>query len=70
MVQLLALESTRGGVELEWPKEVGDCLEFRADGIDLVNNVFDALNANGAEGSTNDRVGTERNSLSRKLSVT
>lgn len=67
----LADESSTGRLELEWPEEVVCLLESGTHGVDLVDEV---LNADDvvllAEGSLNDVVVVERNSLALDLAVT
>jgi hypothetical protein len=60
----LALAETSSWVgELEWPEEVIDLLEVGANGVDLVNNVFNANNAILSKRFLNDGVVSERNTL-------
>ena len=58
-----------GRAELERPEEVVGLLELGTDGGDLVNEIFNAGKAELAEGSLNNRVVTERNSLAIDLTV-
>jgi len=67
----LALAETSSWVgELEWPEEVIDLLEVGANGVDLVNNVFNANNAILSKRFLNDGVVSERNTLLVDLAIT
>lgn len=59
-----------GGGELEGPQEVVGLLEVGADGVDLVDQVLNALDAVLAKSSLNDRVVVEGNALAVNLGVT
>ena len=68
-VSLLS-ESLLGGVELEGPEEVVGFLEVGSDGLDLVDEVFNAGNAVLlGEGAFNDRVVGQGNSGAANLAV-
>ena len=70
-VELLALVETTVGVgELEWPEEVGGLLEVGADGVDLVDQVLHADNAELAEVLLDDGVVGQSNALLVDLAVT
>jgi hypothetical protein len=60
---LLADKTALRGVQLEWPEEVVSLLEVRADSGNLVDEVFNAVNAVGAEGLGNDLVVSKSDSL-------
>lgn len=65
---LLGHTAVRGG-ELEGPQEVGALLEVRADGVDLVDQIFDANDTLGAERLLDNLVVRERNALLVHLTV-
>lgn len=65
----LLLESTVWGVELEWPEEVVGFLEFWSNSDDLVNKILNTVNTVSSEGSSNDAVVGEWNSLSIDLTI-
>ena len=65
----LNLESTKWGRELEWPGEVVCFLELGSTGLDLVDEVLDAVDSVGTEFLSNDAVVSERESSSITLSV-
>jgi len=66
----LLLETTIGRGELEGPKEVVGSLEVRADGHNLMDQVFDGVDANLSETLLNDGVVIQRNSGTVDLAVT
>jgi hypothetical protein len=70
VVELAGFESTVRGVELERPEEVGGLLEVRADGEDLVDQVFHTDDAVLAKSFFDDLVIAERDALAVDLSVT
>ena len=69
VVELLANHTALGGGELDGPKEVGDSLELRTDGENLVDNVLNALEALVAKTGLNNSVRTNRHALSGQLHV-
>jgi len=69
VVELLANDAALGGGQLDRPHKVGDGLELRADGENLVDNVLNALEALLAEAGLNNGVGADRHALAGKLHV-
>jgi len=55
-VDALVAPATEGVGELERPEEVVDLLEVRADSVELVDDILDALNVELAEGLLDDAV--------------
>jgi hypothetical protein len=49
VLELPGVETTSGGGQLEWPKEVAGLLEVGANSVDLMDQVLDADNAELAE---------------------
>lgn len=70
VVELLANDTALGGGQLDGPHKVSDGLELRADGVDLVDDVLDALEALLAETGLDNIVRTDRHTLARQLHVT
>jgi hypothetical protein len=70
MPELPWAEATGRGAKLEWPEEVGGLLEVGADGVDLVDEVLDADNAELAEVLLDQLVVGDRQTLLVDLSVT
>lgn len=70
MLELALLEATSGVAELEGPEEVGGLLEVGADGVDLVDEVLHADDAELAEVLLDDGVVGEGDALLVDLSVT
>jgi hypothetical protein len=70
VLELPGAETTSGGRELEWPKEVAGLLEVGADGVDLVDEVLDADNAELAEVLLDELVVSDGQTLLVDLSVT
>lgn len=70
MLELPWAETTGGRRELEWPEEVGDLLEVGANGVDLVDDVLDADNAELAEVLLDELVVGDGQALLVDLSVT
>jgi len=66
---LLALETTVGVGESKWPQEVVDLLEVGANSEDLVDNIFHTDDSVLSEGSLNDRVVVDGDSLTVDLGV-
>jgi hypothetical protein len=62
-------ETTSWVAKLEWPKEVGGLLEVGADGVDLVDQIFDTDDTVFAEAGLNDGVVSKSNTLLVDLSV-
>lgn len=69
MLELAGTETTSGGGKLEGPEEVGGLLEVGANGVDLVDEVLDADDAEVAEVLLNDLVVGERQALLVDLTV-
>jgi hypothetical protein len=70
MPELPWAEATGRGAKLEWPEEVGGLLEVGADGVDLVDEVLDADNAELAEVLLDEVVVSDWEALLVDLSVT
>lgn len=70
VLELASAETTGGVAELEGPAEVGGLLEVGADGVDLVDQVLHADNAEGSKVLLDDGVVGEGNALLLDLSVT
>ena len=70
MLELPGVETTSGRRELEWPEEVAGLLEVGANGVDLVDQVLDADNAELAEVLLDELVVGDGNALLVDLSVT
>jgi hypothetical protein len=70
VLELPGAETTSGGRELEWPEEVAGLLEVGADGVDLVDEVLDADNAELAEVLLDELVISDGQTLLVDLSVT
>ena len=70
MSELAGTESTVGVGELEGPEEVGSLLEVGADGVDLVDEIFNTDNAVLAKVLLNNGVVSKSNALLVDLSVT
>lgn len=70
MVELSWAETTSWVAELEWPEEVGGLLEVRADGEDLVDQIFNTDDTVLAEIGLDDGVVGKSNTLLINLSVT
>jgi len=66
----LVIETTLGGVQLEGPHEVVGLLEVRTNSVELVDQVFNADDAELSEGLFNDLVGSEGDSLLVDLTET
>jgi hypothetical protein len=66
---LLDRETTGGVGQLEGPQEVGGLLEVGADGVDLVDEILHADNAELAEGLLDDRVVGQGDALLVDLTV-
>jgi hypothetical protein len=62
-------ETTSWVAKLEWPEEVGGLLEVRADGVDLVDQIFNTDDAVFSEAGLNDGVVGKSNALLVDLSV-
>lgn len=69
MQSLLGRVSTSGVRQLEGPQEVGGLLEVGADGVDLVDEILHADNAELAEGLLDDRVVGQGDALLVDLAV-
>lgn len=69
VLELAGTETTSGGGKLEGPEEVGGLLEVGANGVDLVDEVLDADDAEVAEVLLNDLVVGERQALLVDLTV-
>lgn len=63
MLELPLPEAASRVGQLEWPQKVAGLLEIGTDGVDLVNQIFDADDAVLAEMLLNDGVVGQRNSL-------
>lgn len=70
VLELPGAEATSGVGQLEGPEEVAGLLEVGANGVDLVNQVLNADNAELAEVLLNDGVVGKRNALLVDLAVT
>lgn len=70
MLELPWAEATGGRGQLEWPEEVAGLLEVGADGVDLVDEVLDADNAELAEVLLDELVVGDGKALLVDLSVT
>jgi hypothetical protein len=70
MPELPWAETASGRGQLEWPQEVGGLLEVGANGVDLVDEVLDADDAELAEVLLNEVVVGDRQALLVDLSVT
>jgi len=64
-----AAVTTSGGRQLEGPEKVVSPLEVRSNRVDFVDEIFNRLDSEVAEGSLNDSVIGEGNSLAVDLSV-
>lgn len=64
----LSAEATSGAGELEGPHELVDLLEVGANSVQLVDNILNAKNVDGAECVLDDRVVCQRETLSADLS--
>lgn len=69
VLELAGAEATVGVAELEGPQEVGGLLEVGADGVDLVDEVLHADDAELAEVLLDDGVVSERSALLVDLAV-
>jgi hypothetical protein len=69
VLELAGAETTVGGRELEGPEEVGDGLEVGADGVDLVDDVLNAGDAELAEAGLDHLVVGDWQTLLVDLSV-
>ena len=58
----LLFPSVLWGVELDWPEEVVSLFEGWSDGPNLVDKIFDAVNALRSESASNDAVVSQGNS--------
>lgn len=63
VLELARTEATSWVAELEWPEEVGGLLEVGADGVDLVDEILHADDAELSEVSFDDGVVGERNAV-------
>lgn len=70
VLELAGAETTVGGRQLEGPEEVGDGLEVRADGVNLVDDVFNAGDTELAKAGLDELVVGDRQTLLVDLSVT
>jgi len=66
----LVIETTLGGVQLEGPHEVVGLLEVRTNSVELVDQVFNADDAELSKSLFNNQVAGEGNSLLVDLTVT
>jgi len=66
---LLGRETTGGVGQLEGPQEVGGLLEVGTDGVDLVDEILHADNAELSEGLLDDRVVGQGNALLVDLAI-
>lgn len=70
VLELSCSPTTERVAELEWPQEVGDCLEVWSDGDQLVDDILDGDDTEFSEVCLDDGVVGKSDSLTVDLSVT
>jgi len=60
---------TSGGVQLEWPQEVGGVLEVRSNIHDLVDKILNTDDSKLSKSALNDVIGSDGSTVSRHLNM-